>query len=310
MFGETEINYVNTAQVAKALGISVSTVKRWVDQGILPAQKTAGGHRKLLLADVLDLARRGDLPNADLTHLVSGQGHARSRKEPDTKDLADQFFSALREGNEEKSRLLIHGAFRRGESIADIADQMVGPAMERIGYEWERGRIDVMEEHRASQLCAAVLYELKTIIEKRAPKNRLRAVGGAPPNDYSVLPSLLAQLVLIEAGWDAVNLGPNTPFVSFARAIKEVRPRLLWISVCHLSSASSFVREYRNLFRIAEAAGVAVAIGGRALIESIRAQIPYTTYGDRLSHLSAFARTLMPQSKPPRRGRPPQATSS
>ena len=152
-----------------------------------------------------------------------------------------------------------------------------------------------------------MLYELKAVLEERAGKNRPRAVGGAPENDYSALPTLLAQMVLLDAGWDAVNLGPNTPFRSLSKAIKDLRPRLLWLSVCHPVAEEEFVRDYRELYKQAEKARVAVAIGGRAVIEALRAKIPYTTYGDGLSHLAAFARTLHPKPSQPHRGRPRSA---
>lgn len=299
--------YVSTNSVAKALGVSVSSVKRWVDEGVLPAQKTAGGHRKLLLADVLELARRGDLLHVDLSYLTAGEGGRRQAQTLSLVELADQLHGALRAGDVDQSRTLIHGAFRRGASVEALADHAIGPVMERIGRDWEKGRIDVMEEHRASQMCAAALYELKATLEKRAGKNRPRAVGGSPPRDFSVLPTLLAQMVLIDAGWEAINLGPNTPFQSFAKAIRELRPRLLWLSVCHLDDEKDFIERYRELYHRAEKAGVAVAIGGRALGEPLRAAIPYTTYGDGLSHLAAFARTLHRPPNRPRRGRPRKA---
>jgi methanogenic corrinoid protein MtbC1 len=119
-----------------------------------------------------------------------------------------------------------------------------------------------------------------------------------------MLPSLLAQLVLLDAGWEAVNLGPNTPLASLTKAVRELRPRLLWVSVSHLRDAGEFVRAYRELYHAAEQQGVAVAVGGRALGADVRSSLIYTTHGDGLTHLAAFARTLHPRPKRPRRGRP------
>jgi PAS domain S-box-containing protein/excisionase family DNA binding protein len=49
-------------EVAQMLATSTSTVRRWTDDGRLPARRTAGGHRRFRLADVARLrdARHGD----------------------------------------------------------------------------------------------------------------------------------------------------------------------------------------------------------------------------------------------------------
>ncbi|MFL5330344.1 MAG: B12-binding domain-containing protein [Gemmataceae bacterium] len=295
--------YLSTLRVSQALGVSVSTVKRWVDEGILPAHRTAGGHRKLLAADVLELARRGDLPQADLLQLANrgGAGEGKSNAgEP-----SEKLYRSLLAGKTDQVRFVLLGQYRTGKSIEELADQTIAPAMRRIGEDWAAQRIDVMEEHRASQICTAVLCELKGLIEARAGKTEFRAVGGSPEGDLSILPTLLVQMVLLDSGWEAINLGPNTPFASFAKAIVELRPRLLWLSVSHRTPDREFVQQYRKLFDQAERAGVAVALGGRALTESIRLQLPYTSFGDGLKHLSAFAKTLYPRPVPRRRGRPP-----
>src|SRR5262249_46101212 len=153
---------------------------------------------------------------------------------------------------------------------------------------------------------AAAVYELKDELEARAERNRPVAVGGTPEGDPYLLATLLAQLVLLDAGWEAVNLGPNTPLSSLARAVRELRPRLLWLSASYLEDLEAVVDAYRGLYEVADRQGVAIAVGGQALVESVRSAIPYTTYGDGLNQLAAFARTLHPRPRPPRRGRPPK----
>jgi excisionase family DNA binding protein len=299
--------YLSTPQAAEALGISVSTVKRWVDEGILPAHKTAGGHRKLLRAEVLALARQGGLPRGDLA--AASLASPRDRQvDPETTIAA--LLEALLLGQGAEVRALIRRAYDSGMAVETLADRVVAPAMARVGDEWRAGRLDIWQEHRATQLCAAALYEWKDELEVRAGRNRPIAVGGAPEGDPYLLATLLAQLVLLDAGWEAVNLGPNTPLPSLAKALGELRPRLLWLSVSYLENGADFLGRYKDLYRIAEQQGVPVTVGGQALAEPLRSAIPYTTYGDGLSHLAAFARTLHPRRKPPRRGRPPKHAQS
>jgi MerR family transcriptional regulator, light-induced transcriptional regulator len=303
MHNGDETQYISTRRAADALGVSISTVKRWVDDGILPAHRTAGGHRKLLRAEVLALARQGALPNRDLTGLsVASFGH----QPLDLQAISAALFTAVIQGDGIEVSALIRRAYHSGTAIETLADQVIAPVMGRLGHDWETARIDVWQEHRGTQLCAAALYDLKDELEARAERRRPVAIGGAPESDPYLLATLLAQLSLLDAGWEPVNLGPNTPLESLTKAMLELRPRLIWLSVSYLENSVEFLRSYRELYQAAELIGVAVAVGGQALAGPIRSAMPYTTYGDGLNHLAAFARTLHPRPKPPRRGRPPK----
>jgi MerR family transcriptional regulator, light-induced transcriptional regulator len=296
-----ESQYLSTVQAAEALGISLSTVKRWVDEGVLPAHRTAGGHRKLLRAEVVALARQGDLPRGDLAALSAEPARGQSQG---LEKAATALLSALRQGRGAEVSAIIRRAYNSGVAIESIADQVIAPVMAKVGHDWECGHIDVWEEHRGTQICASALYDLKDELETRAERNRPVAVGGTPEGDPYLLPTLLAQLVLLDAGWEAVQLGPNTPLPSLVNAVLELRPRLLWLSVSYLEDAPAFIHAYKELYRAADREGVAVAVGGQGLVASVRSAIPYTTHGDGLSHLAAFARVMHPRPKPPRRGRP------
>lgn len=41
------VDGLTISQAAKAVGVSISTVRRWIDRGILKAYKTRGGHRRV-----------------------------------------------------------------------------------------------------------------------------------------------------------------------------------------------------------------------------------------------------------------------
>jgi methanogenic corrinoid protein MtbC1 len=258
----------------------------------------------MLRADVLALARLGELPRHDLTELFPAVD-ARQRLNADA--LATALHQSLVTGQAEEVRGLIRRAYRSGMPLDRLADETIAPVMRKIGHEWETSRIDVWHEHRSSQMCLAALHELLPEIARRAGRSRPVALGGAPAGDPYQLPTLLAQLVLLDAGWNAVSLGPNTPFASLLTAASELKPRLIWLSASHLADAAAFLRDYRTFYREVQRLGAAVAVGGQALADRLRSQMPYTTYGDGMRHLAAFAGTLHPHPGTPRRGRPPKS---
>jgi MerR family transcriptional regulator, light-induced transcriptional regulator len=293
--------YVSTAQVAEALGVGITTVKRWVDQGILPAHKTPGGHRKILLSDVVRVVRGGDFPRLDLSRL--GLPPA-SQEAPDPESLSTAVLAALKQGEAETLRSLLQGAHRSGLAIETLADAVVAPAMRRLGHAWAEGRLDVWQEHRGTQLCAAALYEIRATLQGPADGEKPLAIGGGPEGDPYLLANLLAEMALMGQGWQVINLGPNTPLSSFRAALTRTRPRLLWLSASHLVAPATFLEQYRALYQEAARLRTAVAVGGQALTEEVRSQMPYTTFGDGMTHLVAFARSLQPGPRRPRRGRP------
>ncbi len=289
--------FASTAQVAEALGVGVTTIKRWVDEGILPAQKTAGGHRKLSSADVRRLAREGRLPQADLSRLFPT-----ARSTPATPDDFRERLGVAALGDDVESiRSTIVGAYHAGLAMEVIADKIIAPAMAQVGREWEAGRLAVIHEHRITQACVAAVFELKAMQRSHAQASRPLAIGGAPEGDHSTLASLLAAMALNDCGWESMNLGPHTPFSAFRSALDQFNPKLVWFSATHIADEATFMNEYESFYREAQARGIAVAVGGRALQESVRTKMNYTMFGDGLTQLTAFARTLNPPAQSPRR---------
>lgn len=44
--------FISTREAASRLGVAISTIQAWVESGILPAWKTAGGHRRIPTSSV------------------------------------------------------------------------------------------------------------------------------------------------------------------------------------------------------------------------------------------------------------------
>jgi excisionase family DNA binding protein len=287
--------YLKTQRVAQALGVSASTIKRWVDSGTIRAIRTAGKHRLIPMSEALRLAREQGVDAANI-EILTGLGSPQRREIDDR--IRDLLFNLLRESKTRQAKALIQSVYSAGCRAEVLADRLIRPVMERIGHGWMVGSLDVFQEHEASHTVAAALRDLIDSATGEHDGHGPLAIGAATEGDPYVLSTLLGELLLREMGWEVHNLGVNLPLRSLANATLLFKPRLIYLSVNFLKDQETFVREYRAFFKIAAASNTAVIVGGQALTPEIRAQLEYAGFGDRMVHLAEFTRRLINHTVP------------
>lgn len=284
-------------QVARALGVSESSLKRWCDQGLLVATKTSGGHRRLLLDSVLRFVKETGhaLPHPELLDLPAlvGGGQRTLRR------AQDEFLAALLTGDATGLGQILADLLVAGVSLSQAGDEVLSPAFQRIGEQWASGTTEVYCERRGVEACLRALYDLRRLLPIPAEDAPL-AIGATSASDPYSLPTTLVEMVLRQRGWNAQSLGSRLPFATLLRAIDDMRPRLCWLSVSFIDDEQQFLREYTEFFRVARDK-VPVVVGGNGLSEPLRRQMEYSAFCDSLRHLEGFAATVWPTAQPGKR---------
>ena len=275
-------------QVANAIAVSESSVKRWCDKGLIPTHYTAGGHRRIELSGLVPFlkAKKVTLAKPELLGLPSNTGKGIRNIER----ALEPYLEALVSGDEEQSRRILLDLYLADHPLSEIFDRVIAPVFEKIGELWACGSAEVYQERRGCEITLRVIGELRTLVPQPAADAPV-AIGAAPEGDQYNLATNMVELVLRDAGWNAMSLGDNIPLASMGEAIVAQQPRMFWLSCSHLVDADSFVAQYNEL---CEAHGnkVAFVVGGRALSEPIRQRMKHAAFCDTLTHLEALAKTL------------------
>ncbi len=283
-------NALTTRQLAEALGVSESSVKRWIDDGRIVAARTAGGHRRVGVEEAaryirdagMDLERPASLGLADLAVQAD-----RKATDADAGELLLEHLSAGRVAN--ASGLLL-ARFLAGASVARLVDGPLVHAMAKAGELWLSGPQGIFAEHRATESALQALSRLRALL-RPAPDGPM-SIGCAPSGDPYVLPSLAAAAVLEDEGCRAVNLGPETPLKTLALGMEALRPRLVWISVSTARKATALRREVLQLAERAREIGAVLVVGG-AQVDRLALPRTKPIYGGRsMAELRAVARGL------------------
>lgn len=278
-------------QVANALGVSESSVKRWVDSGKLQAVKTAGGHRKVPLPSVATFVRESGMAIANPTILGMVEQVSTS-SDPTASDL----FEALVNSDEAACRHMVLSQYQRGITIADIGDNFIGPAFQLVGQGWKEGSVQVYQERRSCEIIQAILTELRGWLPIPKADAPLGLVA-TPSPDFAETGAKLVELTLLSVGWRAIDAGSSLPFTEIRDAVLRHQPRMLCLSVSHFDDVRSFVEQCNasllRPLRESSSSPPNLVVGGNVLqdpaTKALECHLAARSLADLAMHLNALA---------------------
>ena len=280
-------------QVAKAIGASESSLKRWCDQGLLNSVKTAGGHRRIPIQEALRFARERNIASAE-PHLLA-MVTTTDRKSRRVENGSERLTEALLAGNEIACNALVFEYFLAGAAASRIFDEIVVPAFRTLGEKWECKELEIYEERSACQIMLRILHELR--LKQPAAVSKRIAMGATCEGDPYTMPIMMAEVVLRSAGWDTRLLGCSIPLSSATKAVQQHQPAIFWLSISSIVDEIAFISEFNRLYEAASKTNTAIVVGGRALTTEIRTRLRYSAFCDTMQHLEEFAKTLQQQSR-------------
>jgi MerR family transcriptional regulator, light-induced transcriptional regulator len=242
---------ITPKQLADAIGVSESSLKRWADAGKIDVSRTDGGHRRIAITEAVRFIRdtKSAVVRPDLLGLPSNEN---------TIDAA--LTSLLTSGDAKSAVAAVVARFLAGHSIAAICDGPLRAALSHMGNVWRHTEDGIMVEHRATAIVIDLLGTLKTLVS--VPDDAPSAVGGAPSSDPYTVPSMMCGVALAEIGTRAVNLGAETPLESLRQAMVAEKASLVWLSLS-TNPSNEVVRGMPKFIADVIAYGATLVIGGR-----------------------------------------------
>lgn len=210
---------LSTQELADALGVSLSSVKRWIDNGRIQAIRTTGGHRRIRTAEALRVIRAHNGKSTTPIGLDSEGVEASLLK----------YSHALRFGDEDAAVEVVLDRLLLGEPLGALLDSPVFEAYRTLRAECSHPSRECVVLHRALAISRKVVAALCGPTLTRSRNANSVVLLGDLGKEVDSLPTVLAEAIFASRGFRCVQLGAGVDVDVFAGAIDRLKPKLVWL---------------------------------------------------------------------------------
>lgn len=282
------MRYLNSNDVAEILGINISTLKRWTENGTIECSKTAGGHRKFTMQHVRDYYKSNK--NSDrsmglglerLEHKTIYELLNKSNYTELAKILAD---SSL-ESNEVSVNNIINGAYMKGIKASLICDEIIEPGSMIVENALRQEYISHVEAFISRKLITRSVESLN----QSKPNGSFNGKTALCVNFEDNLPDLgvvMSEIVLRHNGYNVLNTGSHAELGNLQGVIEKKNVDLLVFYLCDMQCCMATVKDnlsktalqVKSIVTLANKLKVKVIFGGSGIqfLEGVSEKINIT----------------------------------
>lgn len=234
-------------EFARRVEVSPELLRAWERRyGLLQPIRSEGGFRLYTTEDAERVARMKLALDEGLSAAEAAR-RALAQTRP-TEALFDdaraRLLAAVGSYDEGAAQTILDDAVA-GFALETVLRELILPALREIGDAWERGDLEVAQEHFATNLVRERLLGLARLWGRGLGP---LAVLACAPGEHHDIGLIGFGLVLRSHGWRILFLGADTPISTLRRAVEATGPRL--VVVASIDSAL-LAAEARNLRRLA-----------------------------------------------------------
>jgi len=257
-------------KIVKGNSYTYLVENKWNSEKKIPIQKTIkylGKTSNIILSDIPNEYRNS---SSVVTFLGSNKNNDLANREKYIKKIKKNFFDLLIHGEiDEVYR--IYKEFTKDNTLSTFYQNILRPVLYTIGDMWDSKKLDVGDEHIASNTVLRLLEIIKKEMRPRITKEKTILIC-TPYSENHVIPCLMLETFLSIRGYEIINLAPSVPMISILNQIQSKKPDLVLISITlvdHLQSAKRMIDKIKKT-------KTPILVGGQATIN--QEKIPGVEY--------------------------------
>lgn len=240
-------------EAADRLGVHYMTMYRYVRLGLIAATKKGGSWR---------------VAETDLDAFSRPQAGRPESGAPGP--WVERLVARMLAGDATGSWSVVEAAMASGATPEGVYAEIIAPAMTEIGQRWERGELEVEDEHLASAVAGRLIGKLGPRFARRG-RSKGVVVATTPPGERHGFGVAMISDIVRGRGFEVLELGPDLPVDSLLRALGRIEDlRAVCFSVVstdNLEACREAVAAVKDRFP-----EVVVIVGGRAFTDEAHAR--------------------------------------